>query len=85
MSKRIKDITATQAEILRFSSDRVFEELVIVAKGNRDKSDTSLKYSDKNKAFELLGRHLGMCADKLEVTQERTPQVVLCWPENGRD
>lgn len=85
ISREIEQHTRRQAEENRFTADKVFEELVSVAKKDPDSPATDCKYSDKNKALELLGKHLGMFTEKLEVQQESQPQVVLYWPDNGRD
>jgi len=85
ISKKIADITDSIAEKLKFDQTKVFDELVKVAKKDPDSGVTTCKFSDKNKALELLGKHYGMFSEKLEVTQDAAPQVVLYWPENGRD
>ncbi len=85
ISEQIRQHTEEQARENKFTADKVFRELVQVATKDPDAAGTDCKYSDKNKALELLGKHLGMFTDKLEVQQESQPQVVLYWPNNGRD
>lgn len=38
--------------------------------------EREIKFHDKNKALELLGRHLGMFNDKLNITGEGTVKIV---------
>jgi phage terminase small subunit len=83
--EQIRQHTEEQARESKFTADKVFAELVRVATKDPDAASTDCKYSDKNKALELLGKHLGMFTEKLEVQQESQPQVVLYWPNNGRD
>lgn len=85
ISEQIRQHTEQQAIENKFTADKVFSELVQVATKDPDSPATDCKYSDKNKALELLGKHLGMFTEKLEVQQENQPQVVLYWPNNGRD
>lgn len=41
-----------------------------------DGVEREIKFADKTKALELLGRHLGMFNDKLNITGEGTVQIV---------
>lgn len=38
--------------------------------------EREIKFHDKNKSLELLGRHLGMFNDKLNITGEGTVQII---------
>ena len=61
MSERQKRTEITQ--------DKVLEEIGKVAFHDAaDHSESDLKYSNKLKALELLGKHLGMFEDKLRVS-----------------
>ncbi len=65
------------------TQDMVVDELRAVAFAQAaDYSDSALKVSNKLKALELLGRHLGMFTDKVEHSGEAAVQVVLA-PETG--
>ena len=44
--------------------------------------EREVKFHDKNKALELLGRHLGMFNDKLQVSGEGTVKIVDDIPPN---
>lgn len=51
------------------TQDMVVRELRDIAMADAsDASDSDMKYSSKLKALELLGRHLGMFKDKVEVS-----------------
>ena len=52
---------------------------------NGEIKSVRVRPADKLKALELLGRHLGMFNDKLQLESEAKPQVIFYWPENGRD
>lgn len=60
------------------TQDKVLDELAAVAfKHADDCSDSTLKYSNKLKALELLGKHLGMFTDRVEHTGEAALRVEL--------
>ncbi len=85
ITTEISQQTQQIAGSLKFKAEHVIEQLVNIAKIDPDNGITLCKFSDKNKALELLGKHFGLFSDKVEIHQEATPQVVLYWPENGRD
>jgi len=39
-------------------------------KSGEDYTEHEIKFADKNKALELLGKHLGMYTDKIDLTQD---------------
>lgn len=60
------------------TQDQVVEELKTVAFAQAaDYSDSTLKYANKLKALELLGRHLGMFTDKVEHSGEAAVRIEL--------
>ena len=60
------------------TQDEVVEALAGIAFAEAgDDSDAVLKYSNKLKALELLGKHLGMFTDRVEQTGESTIRVVM--------
>lgn len=85
ITTEISEQTQQIAGSLKFRAEHVIEQLVNIAKINPDNGITLCKFSDKNKALELLGKHFGLFSDRVEVHNETSPQVVLYWPENGRD
>ena len=85
ISAAIAEAVSQQSARAKFTADSVFTELASIANKNPDAAGTECKYSDKNKALELLGKHLGMFTDKVELNTTGEPQVVLYWPDNGRD
>tara|TARA_R110002167_G_C12684414_1_gene651762 strand:- start:2213 stop:2620 length:408 start_codon:yes stop_codon:yes gene_type:complete len=85
ISSEINQNTKEIANKLKFKAEEVIAHLVAIAKIDPDNGITTCKFSDKNKALELLGKHFSMFSDKLSVTTDSQPQVVLYWPENGRD
>lgn len=54
-----------------FDTDKIKQEmLAVIAEIKQTDSKLSIKLHDKLKALELLGRHLGMFKDKLEISGE---------------
>ena len=65
-------------EVLLYDTDKLTEAQVrAIACIKQGKSGIELKLNDKEKALELLGRHLGMFKDKLEVTGLEAEQTKL--------
>lgn len=74
----IQEAMADREERTGVTQDRVVAELERVAFAEaHDYADTNLKYANKLKALELLGRHLGMFTDKVEQTGETTLRLEL--------
>ena len=65
VEKRIKD----RKKRTEITQDLVLMELVEIATARAaDYSDSNLKYANKIKALELLGRHLGMWNDRMQIS-----------------
>lgn len=74
----VQEAMADREERTGVTQDRVVAELERVAFAEaHDYTDTDLKYANKLKALELLGRHLGMFTDKVEQTGETTLRLEL--------
>ena len=74
----IQEAMADREERTGVTQDRVVAELELVAFAEaHDYADANLKYANKLKALELLGRHLGMFTDKVEQTGETTLRLEL--------
>ena len=59
------------------TQDRVLGELAAVAfEGASDLPESELKYSNKLKALELLGKHLGLFTDRLQM-EGSVPVVIV--------
>lgn len=64
----IQQAMQTRGQRLQLDQDYVLEKLREIADQDAsDAPDSSLKYSSKLKALELLGRHLGLFNDRLQV------------------
>ena len=76
----IMELRQQITERTQVTIDRVLKRLAEIAF-----NDSEAKHSDVLKACELLGKHLGMFTEKLQVTHEdEKPQVVVYLPDNGR-
>ncbi len=65
------------------TQDMVVEELRTVAFAQAaDCTESTLKYSNKLKALELLGKHLGMFTDKVEHSGDGSLRIAMA-PETG--
>lgn len=74
----IQEAMADREKRTGVTQDRVVAELERVAFAEaHDYTDADLKYANKLKALELLGRHLGMFTDKVEQTGETTLRLEL--------
>ena len=63
--------------ILTDTSKLSENQIKAIAGIKEGKNGIELKLNDKEKALELLGRHLGMFKDKLEVTELEAEQTKL--------
>lgn len=73
IQKAIQEAMRKISERTEITQDEVVRELKKVAmKEASDMSESELKYGNKLKALELLGKHLGMF-DKKEHVEEETP------------
>lgn len=67
-----------RSERTEITQDKVVAELGKVAFAEaHDYTDADLKYGNKLKALELLGRHLGMFTDKQEISADTTLRVEM--------
>ena len=65
----ISERQQARQERTEITQDMVVRELRDIALASAsDETDSELKYANKLKALELLGRHLGMFKDKVEVS-----------------
>lgn len=65
----IKDAMGDREKRTHINQDFVLSELYKIAtQGADDGPESSLKYSNKLKALELLGKHMAMFTDRSEVT-----------------
>ena len=79
----IQKAIADRQKRTEVTQDMVVEELRAVAFSKAaDYTDSTLKYSNKLKALELLGRHLGMFTDKVENKNDTTVHFEIA-PELG--
>ena len=74
----ISELQTERQSRVRITSDDVVKGLYDIALNGKSESN-------RVRSYELLGRHLGMFTDKLEVKNEQHGKVVLYWPDNGRD
>lgn len=65
MQKKIQELQQERAERTEITQDRVLKELAGI--GFAPITKGKIKAADKTKALELLGRHLGMFTDKLQI------------------
>ena len=79
VSEMVREITDKATEDAQIAVNDIVAGLKKIAQ------DEELKPSDRIRAYEILGKYKGMFTDRLEVTEESKPQVVLYWPDNGRD
>ena len=79
IQENIQKAQIERADRLEITSDEVINGLrAIAVHGTTD--------SARVRAYELLGKHLGMFTERLEVADKQTkPRVVFYWPDNGRD
>ena len=74
----VKAAIEDRAKRTEVTQDMVVEELRKVAFAKAaDYSDSTLKYSNKLKALELIGRHLGMFTDKVEHSGETRVRIEM--------
>lgn len=90
-SGAIKDVSKfSEKSSIALSSIEVYEEKI---KGFKIGETKKIKFWDKVKALELLGKHVKMFTDKLEHTGKdgeplptpQGPQIILTMPANGRE
>ena len=65
IQRKIQELQQERAERTEITQDRVLKELAGI--GFAPITKGKIKAADKTKALELLGRHLGMFTDKLQV------------------
>ncbi|GHU79347.1 hypothetical protein AGMMS49992_31230 [Clostridia bacterium] len=76
-----ESITARQAALSRrigYDVQQIFEGITAIAE------DAETRPADRLKAFELMGKHLGMFRDRVGVSLE-LPQFIDVWAEAGDD
>lgn len=74
----IQEAREKRQQRTEITQDMVVEELRAVAFAKAaDYTDSTLKYSNKLKALELLGKHLGMFTDKVEHSGETGLRIEL--------
>lgn len=67
-----------QQERTHITADRVLKELAAVAFDDADDcNDSRLRYTNKLKALELIGKHLGMFTEKVSVDMQESGVVLL--------
>ena len=67
-----------QQERTEITADMVLKELATIALDDAaDYSDSKLKYTNKLRALELLGKHLGMFTEKVSVDMPEVGVVML--------
>lgn len=67
VSEALQAAIKERSERTRITQEQVIEEIGRVAFAEAaDYADAALKYANKLKALELLGKHLGMFTDKVE-------------------
>ena len=65
IQRKIQELQQERAERTEITQDRVLKELAGI--GFAPITKGKIKAADKTKALELLGRHLGMFTDKLQI------------------
>ncbi len=65
IQRKIQELQQKRAERTEITQDRVLKELAGI--GFAPITKGKIKAADKTKALELLGRHLGMFTDKLQI------------------
>ena len=77
-------IAELQEEIsakLEVTTERIVRELAKIAFDETDK----FKPRERMRALELLGKHRQMFTDRASGEDNSEPQVVVYWPNNGKD
>ena len=83
VQEAVQKAKAERQERTEITADMVVKELQSVAFAKAaDYTDASLKYSNKLKALELLGKHLGMFTEKIEQKNDTKLTIELA-PELG--
>ena len=78
VQKAIQEAIQERQKRTEITQDMVVDELRAVAFAKAgDYTDSTLKYSNKLKALELLGKHLGMFTDKVEHSGETGLRIEL--------
>lgn len=75
VADRIAELQAERQERTSVTADYVLKELVRSHESARDAG----KFSDNNKALELLGRHLGLFKDKTEISTPGGQPIDTNW------
>ena len=65
---RIDKAMANRSKRTGVNADRVVQELVKIKTFGEDGLEREIKMADKIKALELLGKHMGMFKDKVELS-----------------
>jgi hypothetical protein len=85
VQNKIQELLATRTERTEITADRVLKELGKIAFAEETQTTEEaipIKMTDKVKALELLGRHLAMFTDKLDVSDSR---VIIQGEQNLQD
>ena len=78
VAARIAELQAERQERTSITSDYVVKELVKNHEAARDAG----KFSDNNKALELLGKHFGLFTDRHEVSAPGGEPIDTTWTIN---
>ena len=74
----LQEARGKQQERTEVTADLIVKELFKIAMNDAgDETNSHLKYSNKIKAMELLGKHLGMFTDKVSVEMPEGGVVML--------
>lgn len=77
IQEALQEAMQKRSDRTQITQDRVLEELAKVGfKKAADYADAELKYGNKIKALELLGKHLGMFMDKQPDSQNSEVTII---------
>ena len=78
IQEAVQEARGKQQERTEVTADLIVKELFKIAMNDAgDETNSHLKYSNKIKAMELLGKHLGMFTDKVSVEMPEGGVVML--------